>query len=125
MSAVPPPKPNISLYSVPVSNYSARVRYLVYRKKLTDSKVDIRPPTELGGLKAEEYLALNPLGKVPGAIIHYGDGQERQFLYESSVICEYLAEVFADIEPSFVPSSAEKRAKARLIVNLLDIYIGP
>lgn len=125
MSAIAPLQPNVTLYSVPVSNYSARVRYLIYRKKLSDAQVEVRPPKELGGLKTEEYLALNPLGKIPTVIIHTTNGQEKGSLYESSVICEYLAEVFEHVQPSFVPSTPEKRAAARLIANLLDIYIGP
>lgn len=123
MSAAAPAKPKVTLYSAPVSNYSARVRYLVRRKNLTEDEVHICSPKELGGLKAEEYLKLNPLGKIPAALVECGDGQ--QCLYESSIICEYLAESFDDKHPSFLPKTPEARAKARLIANLLDIYVGP
>lgn len=113
----------MTIYSVPVSNYSARVRYLIRRKELTEDEVQICTPKELGGMKSEQYLKMNPLGKIPAASVQCADG--RECLYESSVICEYLAETFEDRAPSFVPKTPEARAKSRLIANLLDIYVGP
>lgn len=108
---------------MPVSNYGARVRYLVRRKNLSKDEVEIFPPKDLGGLKSEEYLMMNPLGKMPTARIE--DEAGPNFLYESSIICEYLAEVFTEQDPSFLPLTPEARAKARLIASLLDVYVGP
>lgn len=123
MSATASSKPKVTLYSMPASNYSARARYLIRRKNLTEDEVQICSPRELGGLKTEEYLKMNPLGKMPAALVECSNGQH--CLYESSVICEYIAEAYEDRQPSFVPKTPEARAKARLIANLLDIYVGP
>lgn len=124
-SSVPTTQPKVSLYSMPVSNYSARVRYLIKRKKLPEGIVNICPPSDLGGLKGVDYLKLNPLGKMPAAFIHAQSGKPEQCLYESSVICEYMADAFSSEKPSFIPDTPETRARAKLIANLLDIYVGP
>lgn len=125
MSAEAKPSPKLTLYGTPVSNYTARVRYLIYRKNLSNDHIDIQSPGALGGLKTEEYTALNPLGKMPLALIHADDNRKQQPLYESSIICEYIADSFHTVNPTFVPSTPEKRAQARLICNLLDLYVGP
>lgn len=116
----------VTLLDLPVSNYSARCRYLAYRKGLSDT-VNIRDPSDRGGLKSDEYAKLNPLCKVPVAILHDAsdDTGGEIAIYESAVICEYLAERFADVGPSFIPESVERRARARVIGSLLDIYLGP
>lgn len=123
MSAEAVARPKVTLYTMPISNYGARVRYLIRRKKLTEDQVQISLPKDLGGIKSEDYLKMNPLGKMPAAYIEEPKGSS--FLYESSVICEYLAEVFSDQDPCFIPKTPEARAKARLIANLLDVYVGP
>ena len=94
------------LYSYAVSNYSGMVRDVIYRLELP---IHIRHPRELGGLKAQEYLAKFPTGKIPA--LEVGDLK----LYESSVILDYL-----------LPSSEEDERK---YYNLLaervhDIYHG-
>lgn len=109
----------MTLFGVPVSNYTARCRYIIYRKGLGDM-VKIQSPQDVGGLKGEQFLKFNPLGKMPVLLI--GDGKDA--LFESSVICEFLAESFQNIGPSFIPSSAETRARARTIVTLLDTYMS-
>lgn len=112
---------SITLYGAPVSNYTARCRYIVYRKQLTD-QISLRSPLELGGIKSEEYLKLNPFGKIPVAIVH-GE-QADTTIFESSVICEYIAEKFDNVAPSFIPDTVEGRACARTIASILDVYIG-
>jgi hypothetical protein len=47
----------------------ARVRYLIYA---LDLDVDIKAPSELGGLKGEEYMALHPAGKMPLLVLPSG-----------------------------------------------------
>ena len=49
-----------TLYDVPVSNNGARCRMLLYYYGVKESEVTIVPPTELGGLRSDEYLALHP-----------------------------------------------------------------
>ena len=48
-----------TLYDMPVSNHGARVRLLLYKKRL-ESEVAIAKPGDLDGLVSEEYKALNP-----------------------------------------------------------------
>lgn len=116
--------PAMTIYSSTVSNYSSRCRYLVYRKELTHT-VHIKSPTDLGGLKSDAYLALNPLGKIPLAVIHSNSAANPdEPIFESAVICEYIAERFDHVAPSFVPKTPELRAKARTIASILDVYIG-
>lgn len=124
-----PSLPDIpTLYDAPISNYGARCRYLIYRKKLhktTPSTIAISSPVDFAELKAGKYLSFNPLGRIPVLLL---PTSPQTTIYESSVICQYLADKYADIHttlPSFIPSSAEDRARARLIASLLDVYIGP
>lgn len=53
-------------------------------------------------MKAPEYLAVNPMGKVP-AIVHDG-----RVVTESAAICAYLADVFPDAR--LAPETADERA---------------
>lgn len=113
----------VTLYGTPISNYTARCKYVMKRKELPQEIAAYALPADLGGLKCDEYMKLNPLGKMPIIVIEKGGSKEA--LFESSIICEYLAETFNSSTPSFIPDAPEARAKARLIANLLDIYIGP
>lgn len=45
------------------------MRFVIYKKKLD---VDIQPPTAIGGLKSEAYLACNPQGKMPLLVLPNG-----------------------------------------------------
>lgn len=105
------------LYDVPVSNNGARIRCLIYKKRLQDS-IDIKSPAEIGGLSSEAYRELNPYGKMPVLQLNDGSG-----LPESQVIEGYLLDRFSDSEPSLVPETPEKRALAALVVRIHDLYI--
>ena len=118
-------KTKVSLYTTPVSNDGARCRYLAKRKELPEELFQICSPKDFGGLKTEEYLKLNPLGKMPMLLIEDSNNNSTNTLFESAIISEYLAEKFSSHGPSFLPSTPEGRAKARLIAQLLDVYIGP
>jgi glutathione S-transferase len=59
-----------------------------------------------------DYLKINPKGVVP-ALLH--DGRP---LIESTLICEYLDEVFP--EPHLIPVSAYERAQTRLWSKVVD-----
>lgn len=93
----------IELYHALTSTCSQKVRYCLAEKGLAwiDRHVDILSDSHL----TEEYLALNPLGVVP-TLMH--DGRP---VTESSVICEYLDEVFPN--PPKRPRDAYQRAKMR------------
>jgi glutathione S-transferase len=64
-----------------------------------------------GEQRAPEYLALNPNGVVP-TLVHDG-----HVVIDSSVICEYLDEVFVDppLMPPLAPGRAQVRAWMRYI----------
>lgn len=105
------------LYDMPVSNNGARCRLVLYWKGLED-KVDVVSPSELGGLKSEEYLALNPQGKMPLLVLPSG-----QALPESEVISQYLVNKYDAFGPSLIPPTPEAAAKANLASRIHDIYI--
>jgi glutathione S-transferase len=111
-------KEKLVLYDVPVSNNGARIRLLLYKKRLTDV-IDIASPMEIGGLQGEEYGRLNPLRKMPCLKLEDGSG-----LPESQVIESYILDKFSDCSPSLIPSTPESRARASLIVRVLDLYIN-
>ena len=106
------------LYDVPVSNNGARIRIIILIKQLQDV-IDIKSPAELGGLNSDAYLALNPLAKMPVLQMEDGSG-----LPESQVIEAYLLDKYVDRSPSLVPATPELRARASLIVRILDVYIN-
>ncbi|MDB5446818.1 MAG: gst, partial [Phenylobacterium sp.] len=103
------------LYSVGRSPFAARVRCVIYAKGLD---VDLVAPPETG-LKGPEYLAINPLGRLPALVL---DGGE--VIPESEVIVEYLEQVFP--EPAVTPEEPRARARARLIARAAELYLlGP
>jgi glutathione S-transferase len=103
----------MKLYSYPLSPFAARVRLSIYRKGLN---VDIVLPA--GGLKSDDYLALNPMGQVPTLVLDSGFA-----LPESATILEYLEDIFPT--PSLRPSDAEDLARARLFLRLPDFHLRP
>ncbi len=102
----------MKLYGALASPYVARV-VLVARVK----KLELEPQMPSGGLKSPEYLALNPLGRMP-ALEHDG-----QVLVESQVICEYLEELHP--EPALLPADPLGRARVRALARILDLYVTP
>jgi glutathione S-transferase len=76
-------------------------------------------PVEMpeGGLKSPDYLALNPIGKMPTLV----DGDFA--LPESAVIAEYLEEVLEGVP--LLPEHPEERARVRLVARIADLYLGP
>lgn len=104
------------LYNADLSPYAARVRLAVYLKGLDDQVSFAPPPGD--GLKSPEYLAENPLGKVPALKLDTGF-----CLPESELIVEYLEDAYP--EPPLRPADPEVRAKARLVARLADLYLAP
>ncbi|KAG5174946.1 glutathione s-transferase [Tribonema minus] len=105
-----------TLLDMPVSNAGARVRYIIYEKGL-EQEVDIVPPSEFGGLKSEEYLKINPQGKMPAFI----DGD--MTFGESDVIARHLLDKYADVGPSFTAPTLQERTRANAIARQHDVYI--
>lgn len=112
-----PSKP--TLFDVPISNNGGRIRFLLYKKSLEDT-VHILAPKELGGLKSEAYLALNPLGKMPLLVLPDGTP-----LPESQVIESYILDKYKGVGPDLVPDTPELRALAALAARVHDLYIAP
>ncbi|MCB1623878.1 MAG: glutathione S-transferase family protein [Pseudomonadales bacterium] len=108
----------MKLYGSVASPYVARV-LLVAKAKGLDLPLAETPG---GGIKSAEYLAINPLGKMPA----FTDDQGRH-LPESVVICEYLDETAQG--PSLMPTDPYDRARVRLLCRLVELYtmkeLGP
>lgn len=93
------------LYSMMVCPYAQRTEMLLKMKGIEYDAVQI----DISKPRPESLLAINPLGKVP-VLIHRGKA-----LNESSVINEYLDEVFPD--PSLLPADPYQRALSRLLID--------
>jgi glutathione S-transferase len=95
-----------------LSPYASRVRVSIYAKKLPIEIV--APPA--AGIKSAEYLALNPMGKIP--VLLLDDGVS---IPESETIVEYLEDAFPD--PSLRPHGPEAAARVRLIARIAELYV--
>lgn len=100
------------LYGGLASNYVARVVLFARLKGLA-----LVPEMPAGGIKSPEYLARNPMGKMPVLEV---DGT---VIPESEVICEFLE----DLHPGTggLPGTPAERARARLIARVHDVYLAP
>ena len=105
----------IELYHHGSSVCAAKVRFALYEKGLawTGRYIDI--------LKGEQfdpaYRRINPKAVVP-TLVHDG-----QIITESTVICEYIDEVWSD--PPLKPADAVGRARMRLWTKAVDEDIHP
>lgn len=107
------------LYDVPVSNNGARCRLIIYWKQLEDAFA-ITDPSAIGGIKSDEYLRLNPQGKMPLLVL-----PDELALPESEVISQYICHAYEDVGPSLIPEDPETRAVAALATRIHDVYIVP
>ena len=101
----------MKLYGGLASPYVARVVLFARLKG-----IDLVPEMPAGGIKTPEYLAKNPMGKMPVLEV---DGTA---IPESEVICEYLE----DLHPGTggLPGTPAERARARLISRIHDVYLS-
>lgn len=99
------------LHNAPQSTCSQRVRFVLNAKHLAfdEVKLDLFSGDQL----KPGYLALNPNGVVP-TLVHDGET-----VIDSSVIMEYLAEVFPRGR-SLVPRDPVKRARMRSLMRFID-----
>ena len=103
--------PDLTLYNAPQSTCSQRVRFVLAAKHLAfdEVKLDLFAGDQL----KEDYLKLNPNGVVP-TLVHDG-----AVIIDSSVIAEYLDELFPEPE-RFVPENAAERAAMRSLMRFID-----
>ncbi|KAK4538006.1 hypothetical protein CDCA_CDCA15G4031 [Cyanidium caldarium] len=104
------------LYSVPVSNFSARCRYIVY-----DNDLPIKIESPGAQMKTDEYAKrVHKFGKIPALV--WPDGRCGS-LWESQIITEYLVDKHG-LQDKYLPQgSAEKLARMRLYARVHDLYL--
>jgi glutathione S-transferase len=100
----------MKLYGGFASPYVARV---VLVSRLKGLELPLEMPA--GGTKSPDYLAMNPIGKMPAL----EDGE--RFLAESMVICEYLDEAYP--QKPLSPQDPFERAQGRLLARIVDLYL--
>jgi glutathione S-transferase len=102
----------LTVYTLPISLYCAKLRILLRRKDLDWQEVS--PP---GGYGSDEYKAIVPSGNLPA--IFDGD----LLIADSEAIAEYLNEKHPD--PPMLPMEAAQRAKARERSRFHDTRLEP
>ncbi|MDP4594310.1 MAG: glutathione S-transferase family protein [Beijerinckiaceae bacterium] len=105
----------LTLYHHGSSVCAAKVRFALDEKKLAweGSYLDILAGEQF----SPEYLKINPRAMVP-ALVHDG-----RTILESTVICEYLEQVFPD-NPVY-PADPYDRAQARIWTKAVDEDLHP
>tara|TARA_Y100000766_G_C18905940_1_gene605763 strand:+ start:2370 stop:2981 length:612 start_codon:yes stop_codon:yes gene_type:complete len=112
----------LKLYDLPASPNTRRVRIFIAEKNL---EIEMIPIDMMSGEnKTEEYLAKNPLGRMP--LLELDDGT---CIAESIAICRYLENEFPD-PPLFGTTSLEKaviemwqrRMEFQFLNPLIDIF---
>ena len=97
-----------TLYHLWLSPFCRKVRIVLAEKSL-DFDLEIERVWQ----RRDEFLRLNPAGSVP--VLIEPDGAA---LAESSVVCEYLDEVYP--EPPLIGTAAATRAETRRLVAWFD-----
>jgi len=113
----------MKLYLTPASPYARKVRMVALEAGITEPidliEVDLAAPPA-------DFLAANPLGKVPALVADEGGT-----LFDSPVICEYLAQLGGDLT-LFPPPGPARWAALRkqalgdgimdaLVLNMLEL----
>ncbi len=104
----------MKLYALALSPFAARAR-LALRLKGIDYEM-VAPPG--GGPRSPEFLAINPIGKIP--VLETDNGLR---IAESETIIDYLEDVCP--EPSLTPDDASMRARMRNAIRTLESYVTP
>jgi lactoylglutathione lyase len=104
-------QPLMKLYTSPSSPFGMRV-VLAARAKGVEIEC-VRPSS---GVKSKEFLAMNPIGKIPLLITDSG-----RVIPESLAILHYLEDRFPN--PSLLPSDPDERARVNVAVQIMDSYV--
>jgi glutathione S-transferase len=99
----------ITLHGFAASNYYNIVKYVLLYKELPFEERLV-----YGG--GEEWLAISPVGKIPA--VTTADGQH---LSETTVICNYLEEVYP--KRPLYPEEPGARARVRQIIKVSELYL--
>ena len=99
----------ITLHGFAASNYYNVVKYVLRYKGIAFEEHLIYS----GG---EEWLSISPVGKIPAMTTEDG-----QHLSETTVICDYLEEVYPD-RPLY-PADPVARARVRQIMKVSELYL--
>lgn len=105
----------MKLLNSPLSPFAARVRLAIHAKSLPVEMV----PAGMwlpSGQKSPEYLAVNPIGKVPTLVLADGSA-----LPESDTIVEYLADAFP--QAGLRPAHPQDIARGRLLARIFEQYV--
>ncbi len=104
----------IRLYQSPTSPFCHRVRIVLAEKELDYQIIPIDLSKKEN--RTEQFLRLNPLGKVPVL------ADDDLILSESLVINEYLNEEYA--YPELMPEDSQEKAQVRLWSSQIDTMIA-
>ncbi|MCB1701631.1 MAG: glutathione S-transferase family protein [Pseudomonadales bacterium] len=99
----------VTLHGFSYSNYYNIVKHVLLHKE-----IPFREDLQYGG--DEAYLAISPLGKIPGLTTE--DGQQ---LSESSVCCDYLEETYPAV--ALYPADSFQRARVRQVMKISELYL--
>ena len=102
------------LYTLPHSNFGAKIATIIAVKGITDRVEEREPP---GGLRSDDYRSIVPTGQVPALV------DDDLMISESEAIAEYLNEVFPD--PPLLPEDPKQRARARFLSRFHDLQLEP
>lgn len=105
----------LELYHHPLSTFSRRVRIALLEKGLDHQDTIVDMPN--GEHRGEDYLALNPYGRVPTLV------EDDFVLYESTAILAYLEG--RNPEPALVPAGLRERARVAMHMKLCDLELTP
>jgi glutathione S-transferase len=101
-----------TLYHLPLSPYSRKVRLA-----LAEKRIPFELRVEKVWERRDEFLALNPAGTVPVLVEDNGLA-----IADSYAICEYLDEAYPDI--SLFGRTLAERAEVRRLVAWFDMKFG-
>lgn len=105
----------MKLYGFSRSSAAFRIRIAINLKELDCEHISVSLPA--GDQFEDDYLSVNPQGRVPTLI----DGDVT--LFQSMAILEYLDETYPT--PPFLPSDARARARVRGLADIIACDIHP